>query len=224
MREKDVCFIEMALRITMHPCAQAWCQTSNTVSWSQSPVPAPSSKEGGERWVSCPWEQENKLILLWISAMPKLFLGPEQWMGGWGSSTATKMPMGAGLQHHCCLISQSSVYVSVILLMTALCQLQEEKWSPALQKGRAAWADTTWSLTKPASTKITSQKHSNTSEQAEWANIGSALCITGLQHLWSSLQSPKFGFAWICCILQTSVWAHLLSVLPTPCSITCQIL
>lgn len=79
--------------------------------------------------------------------------------------------------------------------MTAPCQLQEEKWSPALQKGRAAWADTTWSLTKPASTKITSQKHSNTSEQAEWASIRSALCVTGLQLLWSSLQSPTFGFA-----------------------------
>lgn len=103
--------------------------------------------------------------------------------------------LGAGTQAHCRLISQSSVYVSVILLMTAPCQLKEEKGSPALQKDRAAWADTTWSLTKPASTKITSQKHSNTSEQAEWANIRSALCITGLQHLWPSLQSPKFGFA-----------------------------
>lgn len=41
----------------------------------------------------------------------------------------------------------------------------------------------------------------NTSEQAEWASIGSALCITELQYLQSSLQSPKsgrgggFGFA-----------------------------
>lgn len=31
-------------------------------------------QRGGERWVSRPWEQENKLILLWIAALPKLFL------------------------------------------------------------------------------------------------------------------------------------------------------
>jgi len=32
--------------------------------------------------------------------------------------------------------------------------------------------------------------------------MGSALCNTGLQHLPSSLQSPKFGFAGICCVFK----------------------
>lgn len=30
----------------MQPGAQGWCQSSDTEHWSQSPVPAPSSKEG----------------------------------------------------------------------------------------------------------------------------------------------------------------------------------
>lgn len=169
----------------MHPQARAWCQ-------SQRPVPAPSSKEEGSK-VSVPplGTRKQTHFALDFSLAQAV---PLSWAvdGGWGSSTAGRMPQaGSGTQPHCCLISQSSVR----LLMTAPCQLQEEEWSPALQKDRASWADTTWSLTKPASTKITSQKHSNTSERAEWASIRSALCITGLQHLWSSLQSPKFGFA-----------------------------
>lgn len=31
----------------MHPQVQTRCQNSDTVNWSQSPVPAPSSKEEG---------------------------------------------------------------------------------------------------------------------------------------------------------------------------------
>lgn len=93
---------------------------------SQSPVSAPSSKEGvkGE----CPALGNKKTNSFCFGLQPCPSCSSEQWMGvrllhghqdapGWCGHTTSL----------CCLISQSSVYVSVILLMTAPCQLQEEK-------------------------------------------------------------------------------------------------